>query len=410
MKFETYVASRFRKSYTYKNTVSSPIIKISVFSIIIGIVMMIISVSSSVGLQKTIETKISSFFGHISISNFENNTSFSSISPISLTLDYKKLHNNSEIIHVQNVAYKSGLIVNKNSFEGVVFKGISSDFNWSSFSKYIRKGKILTINETVSNQVIISEYLSKKLSLDLNDKFKATFFKPNSSSIPNERIFEVSGIFSSGLIEFDETYFIGDIKHIQKMNKWNSNQFGNVEIFLKNYSQLENVSNQLYKKTSAEINVLSIVNRFPEIFNWMALFEINVLLIIIIMILVGGINMITALLVTVLEKTSIIGVLKTLGSSNKSMRTIFLINGAYLISLGLVIGNFIALGLIFIQNYTGFIKLDPDTYYVSELPFDFNLMTLLILNISVLLFCFLMLIIPSFIISKISPSESIKIK
>lgn len=410
MKFETYVASRFRKSYTYKNTVSSPIIKISVFSIIIGIVMMIISVSSSVGLQKTIETKISSFFGHISISNFENNTSFSSISPISLSLDYKKLHNNSEIIHVQNVAYKSGLIVNKNSFEGVVFKGISSDFNWSSFSKYIRKGKILTINETVSNQVIISEYLSKKLSLDLNDKFKATFFKPNSSSIPNERIFEVSGIFSSGLIEFDETYFIGDIKHIQKMNKWNSNQFGNVEIFLKNYSQLENVSNKLYKKTSAEINVLSIVNRFPEIFNWMALFDINVLLIIIIMILVGGINMITALLVTVLEKTSIIGVLKTLGSSNKSMRTIFLINGAYLISLGLVIGNFIALGLIFIQNYTGFIKLDPDTYYVSELPFDFNLMTLLILNISVLLFCFTMLIIPSFIISKISPSESIKIK
>ena len=382
MKFETYVASRFRKSYTYKNTVSSPIIKISVFSIIIGIVMMIISVSSSVGLQKTIETKISSFFGHISISNFENNTSFSSISPISLSLDYKKLHNNSEIIHVQNVAYKSGLIVNKNSFEGVVFKGISSDFNWSSFSKYIRKGKILTINETVSNQVIISEYLSKKLSLDLNDKFKATFFKPNSSSIPNERIFEVCGIFSSGLIEFDETYFIGDIKHIQKMNKWNSNQFGNVEIFLKNYSQLENVSNQLYKKTSAEINVLSIVNRFPEIFNWMALFDINVLLIIIIMILVGGINMITALLVTVLEKTSVIGVLKTLGSSNKSMRTIFLINGAYLISLGLVIGNFIALGLIFIQNYTGFIKLDPDTYYVSELPFDFNLMTLLILNIS----------------------------
>ena len=410
MKFETYVASRFRKSYTYKNTVSSPIIKISVFSIIIGIVMMIISVSSSVGLQKTIETKISSFFGHISISNFENNTSFSSISPISLSLDYKKLHNNSEIIHIQNVAYKSGLIVNKNSFEGVVFKGISSDFNWSSFSKYIRKGKIMTINETVSNQVIISEYLSKKLSLDLNDKFKATFFKPNSSSIPNERIFEVSGIFSSGLIEFDETYFIGDIKHIQKMNKWNSNQFGNVEIFLKNYSQLEKVSNQLYKKTSAEINVLSIVNRFPEIFNWMALFDINVLLIIIIMILVGGINMITALLVTVLEKTSIIGVLKTLGSSNKSMRTIFLINGAYLISLGLVIGNFIALGLIFIQNYTGFIKLDPDTYYVYELPFDFNLMTLLILNISVLLFCFTMLIIPSFIISKISPSESIKLK
>ena len=194
------------------------------------------------------------------------------------------------------------------------------------------------------------------------------------------------------------------------MNKWNLNQFGNVEIFLKNYSELENVSNHIYKETGNEINVLSIVNRYPEIFNWMALFDINVLLIIIIMVLVGGINMITALLVTVLEKTSIIGVLKTLGSSNNSIRTIFLINGAYLISLGLLIGNFVAIGLIFFQNLIGFIKLDPNTYYVSELPFDFNFISILILNITVLTFCFIMLIIPSLVISKISPSESIKIK
>ena len=410
MKFETYVASKFRKSYSYKNTVSSPIIKISVVSIAIGIIMMIISISSSVGLQKTIETKISSFFGHISISNFENNTSFSSLSPIDDKFDYKILEKNSQIVHFQNVAYKPGLIVNENSFEGIVFKGISSDFNWTHFTEYLQKGKILSINETVSNQVIISEYLSKKLSLHLNDKFKATFFKPNSSLIPNERIFEVAGIYNSGLVEFDETYFLGDLRHIQKMNKWNLNQFGNVEIFLKNYSELENVSNHIYKETGNEINVLSIVNRYPEIFNWMALFDINVLLIIIIMVLVGGINMITALLVTVLEKTSIIGVLKTLGSSNNSIRTIFLINGAYLISLGLLIGNIVAIGLIFFQNLTGFIKLDPNTYYVSELQFDFNFISILILNITVLTFCFIMLIIPSFVISKISPSESIKIK
>ena len=410
MKFETYMASRFRKSSSYKNTVSSPIIKISVLSISIGIIMMIISISSSVGLQKTIKSKVSSFFGDISISNFQNISSESSIEPIDFSINHKDLIDNNKIYHIQKVAYKSGLIINNDSFEGVVLKGISTDFNWEHFSKYITKGSILNISDSISNEVIISENLSKKLDINLHEKFKATFFKQNSLSTPNQRIFKVAGIYESGLIEFDEIYFFGDIKHIQKMNRWKNNQVGNIELFLQDQSDIEKVSTLLYEETSSQISVISILEKFPEIFNWIALFDINVLLIIIIMILVGGINMITALLVTVLEKTQIVGILKTLGSSNKSIKTIFLINGVYLISIGLVIGNFIAIGLIQLQNYTGLIKLDPNTYYVTELPFDFDLISIIILNISVLFFCFLMLIVPSFIISKISPSESIKIK
>lgn len=410
MKFETYMASRFRKSSSYKNTVSSPIIKISVLSISIGIIMMIISISSSVGLQKTIKSKVSSFFGDISISNFQNTSSESSIEPIDFSINHKDLRENNKIYHIQKVAYKSGLIINNDSFEGVVLKGISTDFNWEHFSKYITKGSVLNISDSISNEVIISENLSKKLDINLHEKFRATFFKQNSLSTPNQRIFKVAGIYESGLIEFDEIYFFGDIRHIQKMNKWKKNQVGNIELFLQNQSDIEKVSNLLYEQTSSQINVISILEKFPEIFNWIALFDINVLLIIIIMILVGGINMITALLVTVLEKTQIVGILKTLGSSNKSIKTIFLINGVYLISIGLVIGNFIAIGLIQLQNYTGLIKLDPNTYYVTELPFDFDLISIIILNISVLFFCFLMLIVPSFVISKISPSESIKIK
>ncbi|MCH1558445.1 MAG: FtsX-like permease family protein [Flavobacteriaceae bacterium] len=410
MKFETYMASRFRKSSSYKNTVSSPIIKISVLSISIGIIMMIISISSSVGLQKTIKSKVSSFFGDISISNFQNISSESSIEPIDFSINHKDLIDNNKIYHIQKVAYKSGLIINNDSFEGVVLKGISTDFNWEHFSKYITKGSILNISDSISNEVIISENLSNKLDINLHEKFKATFFKQNSLSTPNQRIFKVAGIYESGLIEFDEIYFFGDIKHIQKMNRWKNNQVGNIELFLQDQSDIEKVSTLLYEETSSQISVISILEKFPEIFNWIALFDINVLLIIIIMILVGGINMITALLVTVLEKTQIVGILKTLGSSNKSIKTIFLINGVYLISIGLVIGNFIAIGLIQLQNYTGLIKLDPNTYYVTELPFDFDLISIIILNISVLFFCFLMLIVPSFIISKISPSESIKIK
>ena len=409
MNFETYMANRFRKSNSYKSTVSSPIIKISVSSIVIGIVMMIISISSSVGLQNTIQTKVSSFFGHISISNFENNSSLSSLKPIKIDLKKEVLIKNPKISNIQYVAYKSGLIINKKSFEGVIFKGISSNFDWSVFSNYIIDGNVVNTTNEITNDVIISEYLSKKLSLEVNQKFKTTFFKSNSIVAPNERIFKVVGIYKSGFNEFDEVYFIGDIRHIQKMNKWQRHEIGSIEVIIDNFDEIDNVTQELYDETSSALNVLSIKERFPEIFNWIALFDINVLLIIIIMILVGGINMITALLVTVLEKASLIGVLKTLGSSNNSIRSIFLINGTYLISLGMVIGNLISIVIIFLQNKIGFINLDPETYYVSELPFDFNFSSILFLNIGVLVLCFLMLILPSLVITKISPSESVKI-
>lgn len=403
------MANRFRKSNSYKSTVSSPIIKISVSSIVIGIVMMVISISSSVGLQNTIQTKVSSFFGHISISNFENNSSLSSLKPIKIDLEKEVLIKNSKISNIQYVAYKPGLIINKKSFEGVVLKGVSSNFDWSVFSNYIIDGNVVNTTNEITNDVIISEYLSKKLSLEVNQKFKTTFFKSNSILAPNERIFRVVGIYKSGFNEFDEVYFIGDIRHIQKMNKWQMDEIGSIEVIIENFDEIDNVTQQLYDETSSALNVLSIKERFPEIFNWIALFDINVLLIIIIMILVGGINMITALLVTVLEKASLIGVLKTLGSSNNSIRSIFLINGTYLISLGMVIGNLISILIIFLQNKIGFINLDPETYYVSELPFDFNFSSILFLNIGVLVLCFLMLILPSLVITKISPSESVKI-
>jgi lipoprotein-releasing system permease protein len=403
------MANRFRKSNSYKSTVSSPIIKISVSSIVIGIVMMIISISSSVGLQNTIQTKVSSFFGHISISNFENNSSLSSLKPIKIDLKKEVLIKNPKISNIQYVAYKSGLIINKKSFEGVIFKGISSNFDWSVFSNYIIEGNVINTTDEITNDVIISEYLSKKLSLEVNQKFKTTFFKSNSILAPNERIFRVVGIYESGFNEFDEVYFIGDIRHIQKMNKWQMDEIGSIEVIIENFDEIDNVTQQLYDETSSALNVLSIKELFPEIFNWIALFDINVLLILIIMILVGGINMITALLVTVLEKASLIGVLKTLGSSNNSSRRIFLINGTYLISLGMIIGNLISIFLIFLQNKTGLINLDPETYSVSELQFDFNFSSILFLNIGVLVLCFLMLILPSLVITKISPSESVKI-
>ena len=408
MRFESFIASRIIRSKPYKNTISSPIIKISILSITMGLVMMIISISSGIGLQKTIQNKISSFFGHISISNFQNNSSQSSFKPILTSQDFYNNIENDEILHIQTVAYKSAVIITNSTFEGVVFKGINTDFNSNVFSKYLIEGELPNFDNEISNEVIISDYLSKRLSIKLNDKFSTTFFK-TGSSIPNERNFKVVGIFNSGLIEFDQIYFLGDIRHIQKMNNWSSNQIGSFELFIENFKNITEISNELYETTPPELDVISVSDKFSDIFNWIALFDMNILVIIVIMILVGGINMITALLVTIMERAHLIGVLRVLGSSQCSLRYIFLSNGIYLISIGLFFGNIIGLALIFFQKLTGFIKLNPETYYVSEVPLDLNFINILFLNLGILFFCLIMLILPSYIIGRISPTQSLKI-
>ena len=407
MRFESFIASRIIRIRPYKNTISAPIIKISILSITLGLVMMMVSVSSGKGLQKTIQNKMSSFFGHISITNFQNNSSQSSLKPISINQDFNN-DKNPNIYHIQTVAYKSAVITTESTFEGVVFKGINKDFNYSEFSKYIVQGRLPSKTKEINNEVIISEYLSKRLSISLDEKFNTTFFK-KGYSLPNERNFKVVGIFNSGLIEFDQTYFLGDIKHVQMMNNWDLNQIGSFEIFIKDFDAISKISDELYNNTPSDLDVISIADKFPDIFNWIALFDMNIFVIIVIMILVGGINMITALLVTILEKTKLIGVLRVMGTRKDSIRYIFLSNGVFLISIGLFIGNIIGIGLIFFQKLTGYIKLNPETYYVSVVPLDLDFMNILSLNLGVLLFCLLMLIIPSYVIERISPSESLKI-
>ena len=407
MRFESFIASRIIRKKPYKNTISAPIIKISILSITLGLVMMMVSISSGKGLQKTIQNKMSSFFGHISISNFQNNSSQSSLKPISINQDFNN-DKNPNIYHIQTVAYKSAVITTETTFEGVVLKGINKDFNYAEFSKYIVQGRLPSKTKEINNEVIISEYISKRLSINLNEKFNTTFFKKGYSR-PNERNFKVVGIFNSGLIEFDQTYFLGDIRHIQMMNNWDLNQIGSFEIFIKDFDAISEISNELYKNTPPNLDVIGIADKFPDIFNWIALFDMNILVIIVIMILVGGINMITALLVTILEKTKLIGVLRVMGTRQDSIRYIFLSNGVFLISIGLFIGNIIGLGLIFFQKLTGYIKLNPETYYVSVVPLDLDFINILSLNLGILFFCLLMLIIPSYVIERISPSESLKI-
>jgi len=371
--------------------------------------MMLFSISIGKGLQNTIKNKVSSFFGHVLITNFQNNNSESSLDPILITEDLEKVFELNDINHVQSVAYKTGLVTSNTTFEGVIFKGINSDFNYDIFSDYVLAGEIPVITDSLTNQVAISSFLSQRIDLGIGDKFKTSFFN-SKSNIPNERNFEVVGIYKSGLSDFDNLYFFGDIKHIQKMNKWNSNEVGNFEIFINDFEKIESITIELYNDTPSNLDAISISEKFPEIFNWIKLFDMNIILIIVIMILVAGGNMITALIVTILEKSQLIGVLRVLGAQVKSVRLIFLTNGIYLISIGLAFGNFVGLLLLYIQNYFGVYKLNPETYYVSTLPVEINFLTILFLNLGILFFCLLMLIVPSKIIEKISPVDAIKIK
>ena len=370
--------------------------------------MMLVAISTGKGLQNAIKNKVSSFFGHISVTNFQNSKSESSIDPVKISETDFEVLGIKNVNHIQSVAYKTGLITTDLTFEGAVLKGINKDFNYKIFSDYMKSGKIPLITDSLTNKVAISKYLSNRLNLDIGNKFKTSFFNSNSK-IPNERNFEVVGIFESGISDFDKLYFFGDIKHIQKMNNWNQSEYGNLELFINDFDKIDVVADQLYLNTPSNLDVIGISEKFPEIFNWIKLFDMNVILIIIVMILVSGGNMITALIVTILEKSQLIGVLRVLGARIKSIRIIFLSNGLYLITVGLLFGNIIGISLLYIQKYFAPIKLDPETYYVSTLPMEINLITILFLNFGILFFCLLMLIIPTSIIERISPTDSLKI-
>ena len=404
-----FIAKRIIASKRYKNSVSSPIIRISILAIAIGIVVMLFSVATGVGLQKKIKEKISGFNGDIQISHYDANNSKVTVSPISINQDfYPDFKEVPNVRKVQVFATKAGIIRTPNEFEGIVLKGVDKDYDWSFFSDYLKEGKVPQFDGDLSHEVLISKKTANRLRLQTGDSFHMFFVKDDPNQAPNSRKFEVSGIFDSGFEEFDETFIIGDLRHIQRINKWEKDQVGGFEVFIHDFDRLGNTGAEVYRSIDPTLNALTTAEKYPAIFEWLSLFDTNIVVIIGVMILIAGINMITALLVLILERTQMIGVLKALGNQNWSIRRIFLYNAAYLIGKGLFWGNLIGLGLLMIQRYFGVIRLNPETYYVNEAPVYISLTTWLVINLGTLVLCLLMLLIPSYIVSKISPVKAIK--
>ena len=409
MNFEFFIARRIIASKDYKSSISAPIIKIAITAIALGIIMMLVSIATGVGLQKKIREKVSAFNGDIIITNFDTNFSNDSQNPISKNQDfYPTFKNIDGIKHIQVTASKGGVIRTETDFEGVVVKGVGSDYDWEYFKDYLVAGKLPDFTGDLNEDILISEYLANRLHLKLGDKVTTFFLNDEVSKTPRSRGFDIVGIYNSGFQQFDEQFIITDIRHIQRLNKWEDGQIGAFEVFVTDFDQLVPIGNEVYNETGSTLDTQSIREKYASIFEWLDLFDFNIVMIIGIMILVAGINMITALLVLILERTQMIGILKALGSSDWSVRKVFLYNAMYLIGVGLFWGNIIGIGLLLIQKYGKVFKLNPDTYYVNEAPVYLNWDYILILNAGTFILCLLMLLIPSFIISKISPVKAIR--
>ncbi|WP_343329429.1 ABC transporter permease [Polaribacter staleyi] len=409
MNYELFIAKRIIAGKKYKSSISSPIIKIAITAIALGIIIMLIAVATGAGLQNKIRDKMAGFKGHVQIVNYDANNSDVSTVPINKNQDfYPKFKNVDGIKNIQVFASKGGILRTKNDFEGIIFKGVSTDYDWSFFKEYLVAGSIPNLNLPRTKEVLLSQTVVNRLQLKLNDTILATFLKIATSKLPSNRKYTIVGIYNSGFAEFDKTMMIGDLREVQTLNKWTENEIGGFEVILDSFDHVEEKGAEIYSNIGATLNSKTILEAYPAVFEWIQLFDNNVWFIIAIMILVAGINMITALLVLILERVQMIGILKALGSNNTSIRKIFLYNASYLILKGLFYGNIIGLSIIFIQHYFKIITLNPETYYVSTMPVHISLMYVLLLNLGTLIMCFLMLIIPSYIITKINPSKSIK--
>ena len=409
LNYELFIAKRIIAGKKYKNSISSPIIKIAITAIALGIIIMLIAVATGSGLQYKIRDKMAGFKGHVQIVNYDANNSDVSTTPVEKNQDfYPRFKNITGIKSIQIFANKGGILRTKTDFEGIIFKGVSTDYDWSFFEEYLVAGKVPNFKQPRTREVLLSQTVINRLQLKLNDTILATFLKTATSSLPSNRKYIISGIYNSGFAQFDKSMMIGDIREVQKLNKWTENQVGGFEVILDNFDEIDAKGEEIYRQTTSTLRSTTIVDTYQNIFDWIKLFDNNIWFIIGIMIVIAGINMITALLVLILERVQMIGILKALGSYSASIRKIFLYNAGYLILKGLFFGNIIGLLLLFIQYYFEVITLNPETYYVTTMPVYISFTAIILLNFGTLFLCFLMLIIPSYIITKIEPSKAIK--
>ena len=407
MNFEKFVAKRLHTESNLQHSISKPILKMAVAAVSLSITVMILAIATGKGLQEKISAKVTGFTSDIQVTVLDLNQSLE-LSPISS--DSKvimSLYEIEGVEHVQTQISKNALIKTDTEFEGIVVKGVDDNFDWNFINAHLTQGQLPKYNSyEKSNEILISKKLSQTLGLKINDQ-ALFYFQGKQNNQPLIRKFTIKGIYETGIEIFDDNYIFADLKHLQKINRWSENEFSSIEIKVNNDYNLDAIKSLVEIVTPFNTKVSSSKSLYPQIFDWIKLFDLNIAIILIIMIVVASINMISSLLIIILERTKMIGLLKALGAASISIKKIFLYHAFYLLQKGLIIGNGIGLSLIALQHFLAPIQLDPTHYYVKKLPVALSIENWLSINLMSFFICMVLLIIPALIIQKVEPVKAI---
>ncbi len=405
MNFELFIARKITSSKASSSSISKPIVRIAVAGVAVGFSVMIVAIAIVTGFKKEIREKVIGFGAHIQVSNYDENNSYETKPVLKSDSFAAKLASIKGVKHIQEFGTKAGIIKTQTAIEGVVVKGVGKDYDWNYFQKRLVEGKVFSVSDTgKTNEVLISKLTATRLKLKVNDDLITYFIQQP----PRARRFHISGIYETGLEEFDSKYIFCDIGHIRQLNDWKENQTGGYEVSVSDFDNLDKVGEKIYAATPSDLNSRTIKEIYPQIFDWLGLQDVNGVIIITLMLIVSVMNMISALLIIILERVQMIGTLKSLGAYNFSVRKIFLYVAAFLIGRGLLIGNLIGIGLCLLQYFTHIIHLDQQSYYISFVPIHLSLQNILLLNGGTLLVCVLMMILPTIIITKITPLQALR--
>ncbi len=382
--------------------------RIAIAGVMLSLAVMILSIAIIKGFKTEIQDKVRGFVGDIQIYRFDLNGSFEKSPFIPNDTTINSLKHNTQIASFYPFATKPAIIVANGEVEGINFKGIDGTYDWAYIKKHLVSGKVIDFADTTkaAQQVLISEYTANRLVLKTGDSFIMHFVQ----NPPRKRKLTIVGIYSIGIESLDKGFVIGDIGLIRRLNNWLPQQTGGIEVRIKDFKLLKPVADEVYANLEMKLRSRSVEESTPEIFTWLSLLDVNTRVLLILMLIVGVINMITALLIMILERTNMIGMLKAMGMSNGSMMKIFLYNAIYLVGIGLLLGNILGLGLCFLQDYTHVFKLEQTNYYLDHVPIEVHLKDVLLLNLATVVTCTVVLIIPSMLVSRISPLKAIRFK
>jgi len=406
LSFASFIAGRI--TFKSKRTFSKLIVRIAIIGIMLGLGVMILSVAIVKGFKQEVRDKIRGFSGDLQIVKYDLNNSAENSSIIANGSLIKKLKAMPLIIHVMPFATKPGIIRANDDLEGVVLKGVNKDYDWTFFKKSLESGSVISFKDSAAakTQIMISRYTADRLRLKVGDNFLMYFVQEPL----RKRKFKICGIYDTGIDEVDKNFVIGDLAVVQRLNDWRPDQIGGYELGVIDFDAINIADNRVGDVLPPDLRSYTVSESYATIFEWLKLLDVNTDVILVLMLMVAIINMISALLIMILERTTMIGMLKALGATNWTIQKVFLYNATWLIGMGMLFGNLFAIGIGIFQNRTHFFKLDQSSYYMKFVPMQLNWLDIVELNIGTLIICTLVMLIPSMLITRISPVKAIRFK